>query len=327
MGFPAYRPRRMRANGTVRSFIRESYLAAEDFIYPLFVKPGKGMKDEISSMPDVYQYTLDMLPTEIDELKSLGINAVILFGLPSHKDETGSEAYDDHGIVQEAIRAIKRYDPDFYVITDVCLCEYTSHGHCGVLDEVGCVKNDETLDLLAAEAVSHARAGADMVAPSDMMDGHIAALRSALDEEGFASVPIMAYSVKYASGFYGPFRDAADSAPSFGDRRAYQMDPANIEEGLREARLDVEEGADLLMVKPALAYLDVMRAVRDAFQYPTVAYNVSGEYSMVKAAARNGWIDEKRVVLESLLCMKRAGACAIITYHAKDAAAWLAESK
>lgn len=327
MGFPAYRPRRMRANKTVRSFIRESHLAAEDFIYPLFVKPGEGMKDEISSMPDVYQYTLDMLPAEIDELKSLGINAVILFGLPSHKDEIGSEAYDDHGIVQEAIRAIKQHDPDFYVITDVCLCEYTSHGHCGLLDEAGCVKNDETLDLLAAEAVSHARAGADMVAPSDMMDGHIAALRAALDAEGFAGVPIMAYSVKYASGFYGPFRDAADSAPSFGDRRAYQMDPANVEEGLREARLDVEEGADLLMVKPALAYLDVMRAVRDAFQYPTVAYNVSGEYSMVKAAARNGWIDEKRVVLESLLCMKRAGACAIITYHAKDAAAWLAEDE
>ena len=325
MGFPEYRPRRMRANATVRSFVSESEVAAKDFIYPLFVKPGTGGKDEIASMPGVYQYTLDMLPAEIDELQALGIPAVILFGLPEHKDEVGSEAYDEHGIVQEAIRVIKKHAPEFYVITDVCLCEYTSHGHCGVLDSNGYVKNDETLRLLAQEAVSHVRAGADMVAPSDMMDGHIAALRRALDEEGFVNAPIMAYSVKYASGFYGPFRDAADSAPAFGDRRAYQMDPANVEEAIREARLDVEEGADMLMVKPALAYLDVMRAVRDEFGYPTVAYNVSGEYSMVKAAAQNGWIDEKRLVLESLLCMKRAGACAIITYHAKDAAKWLAE--
>jgi porphobilinogen synthase len=325
MGFPDYRPRRMRANETVRTFVRESHLFASDFIYPLFVKPGTGMKDEVPSMPDVYQYTLDMLPTEIEELKSLGINSVILFGLPAHKDELGSEAYDDHGIVQEAIRAIKAVDPEFYVITDVCLCEYTSHGHCGKLDENGYVLNDETLELLAAEAVSHARAGADMVAPSDMMDGHIRARRHALDEAGFVNLPIMAYSVKYASGFYGPFRDAADSAPTFGDRRAYQMDPANIEEALREARLDVEEGADMLMVKPAMAFPDVLKAVRDEFQYPTVAYNVSGEYAMMKAAAANGWIDEKRLVLETLTCMKRAGACAIITYHAKDAARWLAE--
>lgn len=326
MGFPEYRPRRMRANETVRSFIRETpSLDPADFIYPLFVKPGEGLKDEIPSMPEVYQYTIDMLPAEIDELKSLGIRSVILFGLPEHKDEVGSDAYADDGIVQQAIRAIKAYDPEFYVITDVCLCEYTSHGHCGVLDENGYVLNDPTLELLCKEAVSHAKAGADMVAPSDMMDGHIAALRKALDSEGFINVPIMAYSVKYASGFYGPFRDAADSAPAFGDRRAYQMDPANVEEAIREARLDVEEGADLLMVKPALAYLDVLKAVRDEFGYPTVAYNVSGEYAMMKAAAQNGWIDEKRLVLESLTCMKRAGACAIITYHAKDAARWLAE--
>jgi porphobilinogen synthase len=325
MGFPDYRPRRMRANETVRSFVRETTLATRDFIYPLFVKPGTGGKDPVPSMPDVYQFTLDMLPAEIDEISQLGIPAVLLFGLPDHKDERGSGAYDDHGIVQEAIRVIKEHAPEMYVITDVCLCEYTSHGHCGVLDENGYVINDETLKLLAAEAVSHARAGADMVAPSDMMDGHIAALRHALDAEGFINVPIMAYSVKYASGFYGPFRDAADSAPAFGDRRAYQMDPANVEEAIREARLDVEEGADLLMVKPAMAYLDVLRAVREEFHYPTVAYNVSGEYAMIKAAAANGWIDEKRLVLENLLCMKRAGACAIITYHAKDAARWLAE--
>jgi len=325
MGFPDYRPRRMRATETVRSFIRETTLSASDFIYPLFVKPGSGCKDPIASMPGVFQFSLDMLPAELDELAALGIRSIILFGLPAHKDEVGSEAYDDHGIVQEAIRAIKAHMPQMHVVTDVCLCEYTSHGHCGVLDETGYVRNDETLELLAAEAVSHARAGADMVAPSDMMDGHIAALRHALDAAGFVNVPIMAYSVKYASGYYGPFRDAADSAPSFGDRRAYQMDPANVEEAIREARLDVEEGADLLMVKPALAYLDVLRAVREEFHYPTVAYNVSGEYAMVKAAAANGWIDEKRIVLESLTCMKRAGACAIITYHAKEAAQWLAE--
>lgn len=325
MSFPAYRPRRMRASETARTFVRETTLSAADFIYPLFVKHGRGEKTPIASMPGAFQYTLDMLPTEIDELASLGINAVILFGLPAHKDERGSEAYDDHGIVQEAIRAIKTRYPSMYVITDVCLCEYTSHGHCGLLDETGAVINDATNELLAAEAVSHARAGADMVAPSDMMDGHIAALRRALDEAGFANTPIMAYSAKYASGFYGPFRDAADSAPAFGDRRAYQMDPANSDEALREVELDIEEGADMVMVKPALAYLDVLQRVVDEFRFPTVAYNVSGEYAMVKAAAENGWIDEKRVVLESLLSMKRAGACMIITYHAKDAARWLAE--
>ena len=315
MNFPTYRPRRMRANAVTREFVRETTLSAKDFIYPLFVKPGTGCKDAISSMPDVFQYSIDMLEAEMEELRSLGIQAVILFGLPEHKDECGSEAYDDNGIVQQAIREIKRCCPEMYVITDVCLCEYTSHGHCGKLDENGYVLNDPTLELLAAEALSHARAGADMVAPSDMMDGRIGAIREALDDNGFTNLPIMAYSAKYASGYYGPFRDAADSA--------YQMDPANSNEALREVALDIEEGADMVMVKPALAYLDIMRRAADEFEFPLVAYNVSGEYAMVKAAAQNGWIDEERVVLESLLCMKRAGAKMIITYHAKDAARWL----
>jgi porphobilinogen synthase len=284
-----------------------------------------GLRDEIKSMPGQYQLTLDQLPREIDELKALGVPAVIIFGLPSTKDEVGSEAYDEHGIVQEAIRAIKKHDPEFYVITDVCMCEYTSHGHCGILDDRGCVINDVTLELLAKEAVTHAEAGADMVAPSDMMDGRVAAIRAALDAEGFQDIPIMAYSVKYASGYYGPFRDAADSAPTFGDRQQYQMDPANAEEGIREAALDIEEGADIVMVKPALAYMDMIRRVKDDFGWPTAAYNVSGEYAMVKAAAANDWIDEKRVVLETLLGFKRAGADLILTYHAKDAARWLAE--
>jgi len=325
MQFPAYRPRRLRANPTIRRMVRETAVSANDFIYPLFVKPGKGLKDEITSMPGTYQLSLDMLPAEIDELKELGIPAVILFGLPSSKDEIGSEAYDEHGIVQEAIRAIKAHDPEFYVITDVCMCEYTSHGHCGILDDKGCVINDVTLELLAKEAVTHAEAGADMVAPSDMMDGRVAAIRAALDAEGFSEIPIMAYSVKYASGYYGPFRDAADSAPTFGDRTQYQMDPANAEEGMREAALDIDEGADIVMVKPALAYMDMIYRVKTEFGYPTAAYNVSGEYAMVKAAAANGWIDEKRVVLETMLGFKRAGADLILTYHAKDAARWLAE--
>jgi len=325
MQFPAYRPRRLRANPTIRRMVRETAVSANDFIYPLFVKPGKGLKDEITSMPGTYQLSLDMLPAEIDELKELGIPAVILFGLPSSKDEIGSEAYDEHGIVQEAIRAIKAHDPEFYVITDVCMCEYTSHGHCGILDDKGCVINDVTLELLAKEAVTHAEAGADMVAPSDMMDGRVAAIRAALDAEGFSEIPIMAYSVKYASGYYGPFRDAADSAPTFGDRTQYQMDSANAEEGMREAALDIDEGADIVMVKPALAYMDMIYRVKTEFGYPTAAYNVSGEYAMVKAAAANGWIDEKRVVLETMLGFKRAGADLILTYHAKDAARWLAE--
>ena len=325
MAFPSYRPRRLRANPTIRSMVRETTLSAADLIYPIFVKPGSGKRDEISSMPGQYQLSLDMLPAEIDELKALGVPAVILFGLPSVKDEVGSEAYDEHGIVQEAIRAIKAHDPDFYVITDVCMCEYTSHGHCGILDERGCGINDVTIELLAKEAVTHAEAGADMVAPSDMMDGRVAAIRAALDAEGYQDIPIMAYSVKYASGYYGPFRDAADSAPAFGDRQGYQMDPANAEEGLREAALDIEEGADIVMVKPALAYMDMIRRVKDEFGWPTAAYNVSGEYAMVKAAAANDWIDEKRVVLETLTGFKRAGADLILTYHAKDAARWLRE--
>jgi porphobilinogen synthase len=325
MQFPAYRPRRLRANETIRSMVRETSLSPADLIYPLFVKPGKGMRDEVVSMPGVFQLSIDQLPAEIDELRGLGIPAVILFGLPSVKDEAGSEAYDEHGIVQQAIRAIKAHDPEFYVITDVCMCEYTSHGHCGILNDEGYVMNDVTIELLAKEAVTHAEAGADMVAPSDMMDGRVSAIRSALDSEGFADVPIMAYSVKYASGYYGPFRDAADSTPTFGDRKQYQMDPANAEEGLREAALDIEEGADIVMVKPALAYMDMIRRVKDEFGYPTAAYNVSGEYAMVKAAAKKGWIDEKRVVLETLVGFKRAGADLILTYHAKDAARWLAE--
>lgn len=325
MQFPAYRPRRLRLNESIRSMVRETTLDPSDFIYPLFVKPGVGLRDEVSSMPGVFQLSLDQLPAEIDELKALGIPSLILFGLPADKDAVGSDAYSEHGIIQEAIRAIKAHDPEFYVITDVCLCEYTDHGHCGVLDENGYVLNDPTLELLAKEAVSHVQAGADMVAPSDMMDGRVAAIREALDAAGFENTPIMAYSAKYASGYYGPFRDAADSTPTFGDRRQYQMDPSNFDEALRETALDIAEGADIVMVKPALAYLDVLRAVSDEFGYPTCAYNVSGEYAMIKAAAQNGWIDEPRTVLETLVAFKRAGAKLIITYHAKDAARWLRE--
>lgn len=325
MEFPAYRPRRLRANETIRAMVRENELKAADLIYPLFVEFGTGVRREIVSMPGQYNISLDQLPAEIDELKSLGVPAVILFGLPPAKDEAGTGAYAEDGIVQMAIKVIKEHDPEYYVITDVCMCEYTSHGHCGALDDNGCVMNDVTLELLAQVAVSHAEAGADMVAPSDMMDGRVAAIRSALDAEGFSDVPIMAYSAKYASGYYGPFRDAADSAPAFGDRRGYQMDPANGDEAIREVALDIAEGADIVMVKPALAYMDVIRRVKEDFGYPTAAYNVSGEYAMVKAAAANGWIDEERVVLETLLGFKRAGADLILTYHAKDAARWLAK--
>ncbi len=323
--FPAYRPRRMRANETVRQYIRETEISAKDFIYPLFVKPGEGYRDEVPSMPGVFQVSLDMLMPEVNELLGLGVTSVLLFGLPASKDEIGSSAWDEHGVVQEAIRLIRAQAPEMFVITDVCMCEYTSHGHCGKLEPDGSVNNDETLKLLCNEAVSHAQAGAQMVAPSDMMDGRIGAMRKALDEAGFQNVPIMSYSTKYASGFYGPFRDAADSTPAFGDRRSYQMDPANAAEGVREAMYDIAEGADMVMVKPALPYLDVLQRVKHETGFPTVAYNVSGEYSMVKAAAQNGWIDEKRVVLELLTSIKRAGADMIITYHAKDAARWLAE--
>jgi len=325
MEFPTYRPRRLRSSDVVRSMVRETRLDVGDLIYPLFVKAGEGKRDEVPSMPGVFQLSIDQLPHEIDDLRALGIPAVILFGLPESKDEGGTGAYETDGIVQRAIRAIKTHAPDFFVITDVCLCEYTSHGHCGLLDENGSVINDVTLELLAATAVSHVEAGADMVAPSDMMDGRVGSIRAALDAEGHGNIPIMAYSAKYASAYYGPFRDAADSAPAFGDRAGYQMDPANAEEASRETALDIAEGADIVMVKPALAYMDVIRRIKDEFGYPTAAYNVSGEYAMVKAAARNGWIDERRVVLETLTCLKRAGADLILTYHAKDAARWLAK--
>jgi porphobilinogen synthase len=323
MDFPTVRMRRLRRNETIRSMVRETRLDAADLIYPLFVKWGTGVRDEVSSMPGVFNISVDQLEAEARELLEIGIPAVILFGLPEHKDEAGSGAYDPDGIVQQAIRELKAKAPELYVITDVCMCEYTSHGHCGAIDEGGCVINDVTLEMLASVAVSHAEAGADMVAPSDMMDGRVAAIRAALDAEGFTDVPIMAYSAKYASAYYGPFRDAADSAPAFGDRKQYQMDAANAEEAIRETGLDIAEGADIVMVKPALAYMDIIRRVKDTFGMPTAAYNVSGEYAMVKAAAANGWIDEKRVVLETLTGFKRAGADLILTYHAKDAARWL----
>jgi porphobilinogen synthase len=313
MEFPTIRMRRLRSSEVLRSMVRETTLDAGDLIYPLFVVPGTGVRKEISSMPGVFHLSVDQLEAEAAELSSLGIPAVILFGLPESKDEAGSGAFAQDGIVQQAIRELKAKAPELYVITDVCMCEYTSHGHCGAVDEGGCVINDVTLEMLAETAVSHAEAGADMVAPSDMMDGRVAAIRVALDGEGFTGVPIMAYSAKYASAYYGPFREAADSAPAFGDRRQYQMDPANAEEALRETALDIAEGADIVMVKPALAYMDIIRRVRDEFGMPTAAYNVSGEYAMVKAAAAKGWIDEQRVVLETLMGFK----------HAKDAARWL----
>ncbi|MCL2746732.1 MAG: porphobilinogen synthase [Coriobacteriia bacterium] len=323
MNYPQVRPRRLRVNPTIRSLVRENTVSPADLIYPLFVKPGAGLRDEVPSMPGVFQLSLDQLDGEIQELKDLGISAVILFGIPPDKDAQGSGGFADDGIVQEAVRTIKAAHPDFYVITDVCLCEYTDHGHCGLLDKEGYVLNDPTLTLLAQVALSHTRAGADMVAPSDMMDGRVEAIRQALDSEGYINVPIMAYSAKYASGYYGPFRDAAGSTPSFGGRAQYQMDPANADEAIRETALDIGEGADIIMVKPALAYMDIISVLKSEFGHPTCAYNVSGEYAMVKAAAANDWIDEKKVVLETMLGFKRAGADLIITYHAKDVANWL----
>lgn len=299
--------------------MRETSLSPDDFIYPLFVTYGEGIRREVSSMPGCFQESIDEILKTAKEVHSLGIPAIILFGIPEHKDETGSSAYDDQGIVQRAIREIKDKVPELYVITDVCLCEYTSHGHCGIVEK-GDVVNDKTIDLLAKEAVSHARAGADMVAPSDMMDGRVEAVRLALDDEGFEHIPIMSYAAKYASAFYGPFREAAESTPQFGDRRSYQMDPANRREALREVALDVEEGADIVMVKPALAYLDIISDIRGSFDVPVAAYNVSGEYSLVKAAAKLGWIDEQRIMMEILTSIKRAGADLILTYFAKDAA-------
>ena len=319
MYFPQYRPRRLRANETIRRMVRETTLLPDNFIYPLFVTHGKGVKKEISSMPGNYQQSIDNLVKDCEEVYGLGIPAVILFGIPEKKDELGTEAYSDEGIVQHAIKAIKNKLPDLMVITDVCMCEYTSHGHCGVIKN-GVVQNDATLELLAKEALSHAKAGADMVAPSDMMDGRVAAIRDILDDEGFERVPIMSYAAKYASGFYGPFREAAESTPQFGDRRSYQMDPPNSREALREVELDIEEGADIVMVKPALSYLDIISQVKQEFSMPVAAYNVSGEFSMVKAAAKLGWIDGDRVMMEVLMSIKRAGADMILTYHAKEAA-------
>lgn len=298
--------------------VRETSLSPDNFIYPLFVTFGKGVKKEISSMPGCHQESVDVVARHAREVFSLGVPSVILFGIPEQKDEIGSGAYDDHGIVQRAIRAIKNKVPELFVITDVCLCEYTSHGHCGVIEN-GSVMNDPTLELLATEAVSHAKAGADMVAPSDMMDGRVDAIRTALDEEGYSELPIMSYAAKYASAFYGPFREAAESTPQFGDRRSYQMDPANRREALREVALDIEEGADIIMVKPALAYLDVISDVKDSFDVPVAAYNVSGEYSVIKAAAQLGWIDEQRAMMEVLTSIRRAGADLILTYFAKEA--------
>ncbi|MGC4191521.1 MAG: porphobilinogen synthase [Thermomicrobiales bacterium] len=317
------RTRRTRRTAAMRDFVREHEVRAEDFVYPLFVAEGTNIRNPIGSMPGQYQLSLDHLDAEIDELLSLGIRAVLLFGIPEHKDAIGSEAFAEHGIVQEAVRQIKTHTPEILVITDVCACEYTDHGHCGVLID-GVVDNDRTIPLLAQTAVSHARAGADIVAPSDMMDGRVAWIRAALDDAGFTEIPIMSYAAKYASAYYGPFRDAAGSTPAFGDRRSHQMDPGNAQEAMREIAIDLQEGADLIIVKPALAYLDILRAASDRFEAPFIAYNVSGEFAMIKAAAERGWIDEERVVLETLLSMKRAGADRIITYHAKEAARWLA---
>ena len=316
------RHRRLRQNASIRNLVRETQLHPYDLIYPLFVIHGQNVRNEIHSMPGVYQLSLDILEQEIKEIVDLGIQAVILFGIPEAKDEVGTGAYDDMGVVQEATRLIKKIAPELLVIADTCLCEFTDHGHCGMVHE-GKILNDPSLDLLARTAVSQARAGADIIAPSNMMDGFVAAIRHGLDQAGFEDVPIMSYAVKYASAFYGPFRDAAGSAPQFGDRKTYQMDPANAREALREAESDVAEGADMLIVKPALAYMDIIHKVKDRFGLPVVAYNVSGEYSMVKAAAQNGWIDEQRIVMEMLTGMKRAGAEMIITYFAKDVAKWL----
>ncbi len=324
MGFPIYRPRRTRAGENLRAMIRETSLSVKDLIYPLFVVPGSNIKNEISSLPGNYHWSVDRVLEPVAEAAELGIPAVLLFGLPSYKDAVGSSGWDDNEPVQQACRLIKQQYPELVIITDVCLCEYTEHGHCGVLENCT-VNNDATLPLMAKVALSHARAGADIVAPSNMMDGYVQAIRSCLDENGYPHVAIMAYSAKYASAFYGPFRAAADSAPAAGDRKGYQMDPANSDEALRETALDIEEGADIVMVKPALAFLDVVRRHRETFNRPLCVYNVSGEYAMVKAAAEKGWIDEKRIVMEIMTAFKRAGAKMIITYHSLDVARWLRE--
>jgi len=324
MPFPEERPRRLRRSEVIRQMVRETRLAVSDLIYPLFVTNGVEVKNPIPSMPGIFQFSLDTLLAEVKEARDLGIRAVLLFGIPSYKDAVGTSAYDPDEAVQQAVRVIKERCPEMMVVTDVCLCEYTDHGHCGIVEGEE-ILNDPTLEILSKVALSHAAAGADMIAPSDMMDGRVAALRAALDQEGYSYLPIMSYAAKYRSAFYGPFRQAAGSAPRFGDRSSYQMDPANVREALREAEQDLREGADIIMVKPALSYLDVIRAVRESVRCPVAAYNVSGEYSMVKAAAEKGWLDEKAVVLEALLSIKRAGADIIITYHAKEAARWLQE--
>ena len=316
--------RRLRQTEEMRSFVRETRIGREDLIYPVFVQEGRDIREPVPSMPGVFRYSIDRLDEILARIKSLGIPAILLFGIPGHKDERGSGAYDPEGITQRAIRFIKEKMPSLLVIADICLCEYTSHGHCGLVGD-GQVLNDETLPLLARAAVTNADAGADIIAPSEMMDGRVAAIRKALNEEGHKNVPVLSYSAKYASGYYGPFRDAAESAPLFGDRRSYQMDPANARQAGEEMEDDLEEGADMLIVKPALAYLDILKMARDRFAVPVIAYNVSGEYSMVKAAARMGWIEEKRIVMENMIAMKRAGADRIITYHALDVAGWLSE--
>lgn len=313
------RTRRLRRNESIRRLVRENSLQLSDLVYPIFIEEGQGIETEIVSMPGIKRYSLDTLSKELDEVSKLDIPAILLFGIPGSKDEIGSETWNDQGIIQQAIRFIKKHYPQLYVITDVCFCEYTSHGHCGIIHDND-VDNDATLVNIAKQVISHAKAGADMVAPSGMMDGMIAAIREALDQTGFPNLPVMSYAVKYASAFYGPFRDAADSTPSFGDRRTYQMDPSNRDEALREANFDDQEGADILMVKPALSYLDIIRDVKNNFDRPVACYNVSGEYAMIKAAAEKGWIDEEKVMMESLLSMKRAGADIIITYFAKDVA-------
>ncbi len=322
MAFPQLRLRRLRRTESIRALVRENRVDTGDLVYPIFVVEGKGIKQEVTSMPGIFRFSPDLLPAEAEDIARLGISTVILFGIPQHKDEAASSAYHPQGVTQKAIRALKKTVPDLLVITDVCLCEYTSHGHCGMITG-GCVDNDRTLPVLAKTALSHVEAGADIVAPSDMMDGRVRAIREGLDNQGFQHIPIISYAAKYASAFYGPFREAAESAPQFGDRRSYQMDPSNVREALREVEQDINEGADIVMVKPALPYLDVIRKVRDTFNYPLAAYNVSGEYAMVKAAAQQGWLDEKRTVTEVLTSIKRAGADIIITYHARDFARWL----
>lgn len=317
-----YRPRRLRQNDAIRALVRETELNVHDLIYPIFVMHGMNKQEGIQSMPGIYRYSVDRLMEEVEDIVKLGIPGILIFGLPEHKDAVGSEAYADDGAVQEAVKTIKGRFPSLLVITDVCLCEYTDHGHCGIVKD-GIVDNDASAELIARTALSHARAGADIVAPSDMMDGRIGAVRKALDQNGYQHISIMAYSAKYASAFYGPFREAAQSAPQFGDRRSYQMDPANAREALREVKLDIQEGADIVMVKPALSYLDIIHAVRQRFDVPLAAYNVSGEYAMIKAASANGWMDEHNAALEALTSIKRAGADIIITYFAKDVAKWL----